>query len=104
MNDVETHCRNAFVALHMTSNPKAGAYGYLKAAMRENYNMMMIQARKSKLGFTIWSRFYYYKTVDVLDNYDAETGIVVPCVCEAFGGMQENQDCKADNGYWYFFK
>ena len=104
MSNVKTHCKNAFVGLHMTTNPKTGAYAYVKAAKKENYNMMMIQARKSKLGFTIWSRFYYYKTVDVLNNYDAETGIVVPCVCEAFGGMQENQDCKADDGYWYFCK
>ena len=104
MNDVETHCRNAFVALHMTSNPKAGAYGYLKAAIKENYNMMMIQARKSKMGKAVSSRFYYYNTETVLDNYDTQKGLVLPCECDAFGGIQQNQRCKGDDGYWYFCK
>ena len=105
MDDVETHCKNAFVGLHMVANPKQAAYGYLSAALKENYKLMIIQDRKTfKLGFTSSSKFYYYNTVDVRRNYDSQTGNVGSCECDAFGGTQQNQNCRGFGGYWYFCK
>ena len=104
MNDVEVHCKNAFVGLHMVANPKDAAYAYLSAAMQENYNLMIIQERKSKLGFTLSSKFFYYNTRDASKKYDAKTGRVGACECDAFGGLKQNQDCKGYDGYWYFCK
>ena len=66
MTDEEVHCKNAFVGLHMVANPKDAAYAYLSAAMQENYNLMIIQERKSKLGFTLSSNFFYYKVNTII--------------------------------------
>ena len=89
-----------FVGLDMQADPKAAAIGYFSAAIRENYEKMMVQERPQRRPENTQNKrqtFSFYVVQDAKDNYDPNTGNIGPCGCNDYV-------CKANNAIWFFCK
>ena len=76
--------RNCYkiVGLAMVANPYEGAHVYFNAAINMRYGLLLMEAQNSSLKI--------YSTQVAKDNYDSDTGSILPCedcsdVCHAWG-------------------
>ena len=111
LQDVKANCPNAFVGLLMSANPKHAAYGYISAAMKENYEFLIVQERfrDEYHGFPLRYRlpeptFSYYEIIVAKENYNPENGRIEACECNVFDEQRINTECHAFDGFWYFCK
>ena len=47
LDDVRTHCKNAFVGLSFAAEPIRAGFGYLSSFIREKYDKMIVQHTKA---------------------------------------------------------
>ena len=111
LDAIQSHCKEAFVGMIMSANPRDAAYAYFSAALREKYELMMVaeRYRDEYHGFPLrWklpeSNFNYYDTKVAKEKYDPRKGRIGTCDCNAFGAIQQNTECHAFEGFWFFCK
>ena len=104
---VDAYCQLAFVGLEMAADPKDAAFGYLSAARKENYEFLIVQERLVQATINQYidnAIFNYYNILTAGEKYDPITGRIGPCECDVFGRNNQNNECYAFKGYWYFCK
>ena len=94
-HDVTTMSCGQAVSLQMASDPKKGAYAYFSAASRTGYNKLVVNWPNSD-----YAQIAIYDTDHAKQAYNAETGIIEPCV------ICQNTDvpCEAFQAKWIFCK
>ena len=94
-HDVTTMSCGQAVSLQMASDPKTGAYAYFSAASRTGYNKLVVNWPNSD-----YAQIAIYDTDHAKQAYNAETGIIEPCV------ICQNTDvpCEAFKAKWIFCK
>ena len=92
-HDVTTMRCGQAVSLQMGSDPKSGAYAYFSAASRTGYNKLVVNWPNSD-----YAQIAIYDTDHARQAYNAETGIIEPCV------ICQNTDipCEAFQAKWIF--
>ena len=92
-HDVTTMSCGQAVSLQMGSDPKSGAYAYFSAASRTGYNKLVVNWPNSD-----YAQIAIYDTDHAKQGYNAETGIIEPCV------ICQNTDvpCEAFQAKWIF--
>ena len=92
-HDVTTMRCGQAVSLQMGSDPKSGAYAYFSAASRTGYNKLIVNWPNSD-----YAQIAIYDTDHAKQAYNAETGIIEPCV------ICQNTDvpCEAFQAKWIF--
>ena len=76
------------------SNPRAGGHTYLTAAMRMEYDILLINSGYCHDEFMTGTNIYDLQ--DAKDNYDPVTGNIN--ACKGYG------NCEAYNNNWFFCK
>ena len=94
-HDVTTMSCGQAVSLQMGADPKSGAYAYFSAASRTGYNKLVVNWPNSD-----YAQIAIYDTDHAKQAYNAETGIIEPCV------ICQNTDvpCEAYKAKWIFCK
>ena len=98
LDDVRTHCKNAFVGLSFAAEPIRAGFGYLSSFIREKYDKMIVQENTKGV------LFYYYQTAVAKENFDGQTGNIGSCECEVFQQTQTNSECQSHLANWFFCK